>query len=386
MRLISWQAILWLLVASLAVCSSETGDGDGDGDADADGDADTDGDGDGDSDSDDQCLTAVPVDLLWIIDNSHSMREEQANLALNFSSLIEVLTDPPDADDNGMVDYPPVEDLRVAVVTTDMGVGANNVLGCDAAGDEGDLVTTAHDDAEECEGFELSPDPWIVFDGDNPETFAQQFSCLARLGTEGCGFEQQLDAMLSALITRAGPDQPNEGFIRENSLIAIVFVTDEDDCSTADDAMFDPNPAAVAELGTMGTRCAFNPDLLHPLSHYVSELDPLRLDRPAGMVVAAITGVPTDLVEDPDSIDYDVLLADPRMQYQIDPADENALLPACSAISVGSAPPGRRLVDFVRTFSPGERGLVQSICSTDLRPAMEAIAALIARRLCDTPY
>lgn len=386
MRLITWQAVLWLLVAVIAVCDSNGGDGDGDGDADSDTDSDTDGDGDGDSDSDDGCLTAVPVDLLWVIDNSHSMREEQANLALNFSSLIEVLTDPPDADGNGMPDYPAVEDLRVAVVTTDMGVGANNVLGCDAAGDEGDLVRTAQGDAEGCDGFELDPDPWIEFHGDDEETFAQQFACLAQLGTEGCGFEQQLDAMLSALVTRAGVGEPNEGFIRENSLIAIVFVTDEDDCSTADDALFDPTPAAVGEYGTMGTRCAFNPGLLQPLNHYVAALDPLRLDRPAGMVVAAITGVPTDLVENPEAIDYDVLLADPRMQYQVDPADENALVPACSAISIGSAPPGRRLVDFVRTFSPGERGLVQSICSTDLRPAMEAIAALIARRLCDTPY
>jgi hypothetical protein len=376
-----------LLAAGTVSCNDDLVDGDADVDSDIDADGDTDTDTDADTDPEDPCFTALPVDLLWVIDNSHSMREEQANLALNFSTLMEVLTNPPDSDGNGHTDYPPVEDLRVGIVTTDMGVGENTVLGCDAAGDDGDLVTASRSDREECVGLEIGPDPWLGFHtGDDTAAFTQQFACLALLGTEGCGFEQQLDAMLSALIDHADPGEPNAGFVRPDSLIAVVFLTDEDDCSAADDSIFDPTPAAVEELGPYGTRCAMHQELLHPFSHYVTALDPLRLDRPAGMVVAAITGVPPDLVTVVDEIDYDTLLADERMQYQVDPDDETNLVPACSAVSVGSAIPARRMVEFVRTFSPGERGLVQSICSTDLRPAMEAIARLIARRLCDRPY
>jgi hypothetical protein len=99
-----------------------------------------------------------------------------------------------------------------------------------------------------------------------------------------------------------------------------------------------------------------------------------------------IAGVPSNLVADPEAIDYDALLADERMQARADPDDPSQLEPACFATSVGSAAPARRLVEFVRDFAPGERGLVQSICTSDLRPAMQAIARLVTRRLCDRPY
>lgn len=49
---------------------------------------------------------------------------------------------------------------------------------------------------------------------------------------------------------------------------------------------------------------------------------------------------------------------------------------------VGSADPARRIVQVVQPFGEDGAGVVQSICSTDLRPAVEAIAELIARRLC----
>jgi hypothetical protein len=41
---------------------------------------------------------------------------------------------------------------------------------------------------------------------------------------------------------QAGPGMPNEGFLRDDSLLAIVYVTDEDDCSTGNAALFNPQP------------------------------------------------------------------------------------------------------------------------------------------------
>jgi hypothetical protein len=50
------------------------------------------------------CVYALPIDLLFVVDNSSSMAEEQLNLAENFPDLLSTLTVPPDADRNGEPD------------------------------------------------------------------------------------------------------------------------------------------------------------------------------------------------------------------------------------------------------------------------------------------
>lgn len=380
---------LFILTAALllgAGCSDgRSGPDDGGaGDADANADAIDDAQPD---DSGPRCLQALPVDMLWVIDNSHSMEEEQRNLAHNFPALVEALTAPVDIDGDGDEDFPPVDDLRVGVVTTDMGTGEQSAIGCDGSGDDGALVDAARGIQPECDGMTVGPPPWLIYNlGDDVEAFSQRFACLAQLGTEGCGYEQHLDAVEAALTTHAGPGGANEGFLRESSLVVIVIVTDEDDCSATGDALFASTSEADAELGLPGTRCAFNSDQLGSISSFIAALDPLRLDRAGGFAVAVIAGVPPELVSDPQAVDYDALLADERMQNRISETNPNQIEPACTVTSVGSAAPARRLVEFVRDFAPGDRGLVQSICSANLQPAMEAIADMVSRRLCDRVY
>ena len=79
---------------------------------------------------------------------------------------------------------------------------------------------------------------------------------VSRLGTEGCGFEQQLESMLKALTpsdssirfemnTAGQGDRANAGFVRPDSLLAIIVVTDEDDGSTIDPQLYaDPGTSA----------------------------------------------------------------------------------------------------------------------------------------------
>ena len=54
-----------------------------------------------------------PVDILFVIDNSGSMSDEQQNLASNFNRFIEVLADQVDLD------------YRIAAVTTDQAPNSN---------------------------------------------------------------------------------------------------------------------------------------------------------------------------------------------------------------------------------------------------------------------
>jgi hypothetical protein len=77
----------------------------------------------------------------------------------------------------------------------------------------------------------------VNYDG----TLAETFSCIADVGIDGCGFEQPLEAIRLAL--DGNPE--NAGFLRDHAYLAIIVITDEDDCSAADPRMFDPSPATL---------------------------------------------------------------------------------------------------------------------------------------------
>lgn len=334
------------------------------------------------------CVVALPVDILWVIDNSDSMAEEQANLTANFGVLTDVLTNPPDTNRDGMPDYPAVDDIRMAVVTTDLGVApVTGVIGCeDPDGDDGVMVSASRATDVGCAGHTIGPPPWLSYVAPaDPAAFSAEFACIGRLGTNGCGLERQLEAALRALTDKAAAGQPNEGFIRPDSLVVVIWVTDEEDCSASDTAIYDPSPAARTMYGSYGTRCANHPELMQPVSRYIMGLRNLVFERPGGIVVAAITGVPSELTANPLAIDYDALLADSRMQYTPDPMDPNQLTPACQLGGAGKAIPARRIVSVVKDFADTGQGLVQSICQVDFRPSLEAIGRLIGGRLCAPP-
>ncbi|MBN8611051.1 MAG: hypothetical protein J0L92_10730 [Deltaproteobacteria bacterium] len=331
------------------------------------------------------CVYALPIDLLFVVDNSSSMAEEQLNLADNFPDLLSTLTDPPDADEDGMPDFPAAEDVRLGVITTDLGSATYTVPSCDTmGGDRGVLVTSHLGGDPACADVTLpASEPWLSYEiGDDAVALGRQFSCLARVGTAGCGLEQQLESMHAALTTQSTSGMPNAGFVRDDSLLAIVFVTDEEDCSASDPVVFDP--ARSGDLGPYAVRCANHPELLHSIDRYVTALDNLRLDRRQPIVVGAITGVPTNPAGiDPLSIDLDMLLMDERMQYTEDPGMPGTLTPACDRAGAGSAIPARRVVELARRFAvrSGD-GLATSICDDDLSLAMRALGTLIGRRLC----
>lgn len=333
------------------------------------------------------CRIALPVDLIFVVDNSHSMREEQASLVANFPALIETLTNPGDRDGDGEPE-PGVTDLRVAIVSTDMGVGVGNTneFCPSAVGDDGRFVFESRAESTACAGFVVPEGGrWLSLNPDDPAALSQGFACLAELGTSGCGLEQQLEASLAAITRNAGEGEPNAGFLRSDSLVAFVFVTDEDDCSAADPSIFDPSPSARTELGPLGTRCAFHSELLHPISRYVTAFKNLALDREGDVIVAAITGVPRSYTSDPLDVDFDALLADPAMTPRENELDPGQLAPACSFGGVGEAPPARRIVQVVQEFAETGDGLLASICQADLRPAVESIAELVAGRICPAP-
>jgi hypothetical protein len=264
------------------------------------------------------------VDLLFMIDNSNSMAEEQANLILELPRLVNVLASG-DRDADGMRDFNPVKSLHVGIITSDMGAGPNTGVPTCARGlgDDGILRSRSRLTTAPC----MATYPSAVFEfdrerGDNPNDFAATVGCVANIGTGGCGFEQQLEASLKALTpvsasawTRPGytpprfvsadgipdstagqADGPNMGFLRPNSALAVVLVTDEEDCSVRDYGLFvsgDPRFMSVP----LNLRCNTFGDpamgLIHPIDRYVNGFLGLRSD-PGLLIFSGIIGIPPE--------------------------------------------------------------------------------------------
>lgn len=370
------------------------------------------------------------VDLLFVVDNSESMCEEQISLARELPNLVRALSSGDlNPDDDVTEDFPPVASLNVSVVTTDMGAGNFNLSsGCETepvVGDDGVFRTmpiSASDAQEQIDSENLTacedlpdlvagcqasyPNISTFSAGDDTAAFSDQVQCLTVRGLRGCGFEQQLDATLKALTPSTNQSIPfrdadgnvltgighgaegvNGGFVRDDALLAIILVTDEDDCSAQDQRLFLVDDANDLYPGPINTRCAepplgFADQALHPISRYVDGL--VSLKTTSNLVLfAPIVGVPTGLVENPDSIDYQQILDDPSMQERADESTTNSasgtlLVPSCDVPGVGRAFPPRRIVETARDLEvAGAEAIVQSICQSDLSGALNAIVTRI---------
>jgi hypothetical protein len=137
------------------------------------------------------------LDLLFVVDNSNSMTEEQSALQAQFPKLIETLTSgerfPGDPSPFALI-----KDVHLAVVSSDMGlVGVSGIQGCQGFGDDGIMKSPA---LQGCSGTS-SDERFLSYEAGkgDPGELAFNFGCVAMLGTGGCGFEQPLEAGLKAL-------------------------------------------------------------------------------------------------------------------------------------------------------------------------------------------
>lgn len=311
------------------------------------------------------------VDLLIVVDDSGSMVEEQASLRAQIPLLVERLTSPPTGADGAPL-YNPVASLRVAVVTTDLGTsgvelahGAAGGCGIDSAFGVWGRDAAARTDGS-CAPF---AGPVARYqEGDDAAAFAAGVGCLAEAGTSGCGFEQPLSAG-SRLLDRGLTD-----FARPDALLAVLVLSDEEDCSLGDaDAFF----GGLGDPRQLNTYCVEHPELL-------ASLDELALSLRAGrddehFVFAAIAGIPEDL----SGAEPATILADPRMDYVPDASATTGLRPACRALNAdgtsrGDATPGRRYAELASRY---EGSLLWSICAESYAPAVEELSRRIGARL-----
>jgi hypothetical protein len=350
------------------------------------------------------------VDLLLVVDSSNSMVEEQASLVAELPRIVRILATG-DRDGDGVADFEPVRSLHVGVVTPDLGGGPNTGVPTCAAGLGDDGILRSRRGLEDPSCAATFPSNVFAFDpsGDDPAAFAAEVACVARVGSGGCGFEQQLEAMLKAVTpetaepwardgyvpprflsadgvrdaTAGQGSGPNAGFLRPDSILAIEVLTDEDDCSLTDYGLMrfdDPRFSSVP----LNLRCdAFGEPamgVLYAYDRYVEGLLGLRRE-PRDVVFAVVAGIPPDLTPAPfaplDVDGYGRILVDPRMRPTPDPMG-TSLVPSCTSAS-GSAMPPVRLLQVARGLAlGGARVGLGSICASDYGLVVDGIVLRLA--------
>jgi hypothetical protein len=232
------------------------------------------------------------IDLLFMIDNSISMADKQRILAEAVPVLVQRLIDPicVDADGNpaggtnmngcapNTPEFSPIEDIHIGVITSSLGNHGGEVCTDDETvmpprtlNDSAQLIASVRQNVYSyaSQGF-LVWDPRTGDDRPNPEThpnltmretnataFVEDFAAhVQATGERGCGYEASLEAWYRFLIdpepinqvtldptgqfSVRGPINPivlqqRAAFMRPDSLLAIIMLTDENDCSIDDE-------------------------------------------------------------------------------------------------------------------------------------------------------
>lgn len=172
------------------------------------------------------------VDFLFVIDNSVSMENEQSQLTAAFPAFIDTIK-------NTL----PTNDYHVMVVDTDdTGRCSPSMCShstCQAAGKyacmdifsacdttrgagvvhpAGEFASNMPCDFEPGKRFLLASDPDLT----------ANFTCAAKVGTAGNPSERPMDAMVEAVSpSLEGPGGCNEGFLRENAILVVTFISDD---------------------------------------------------------------------------------------------------------------------------------------------------------------
>jgi len=369
------------------------------------------------------------LDLLFMIDDSPSMAPLQTKLSQQLGNFMDALVNPTTGQ---------LPDLHVAVVSSSFGGGAwSNVNQCASGsypGDDGGKFqqgpggaghgscTMLHGGQTYLASGDGSPGGAPNYDGD----IRDAFKCMALLGDRGCGFESQFESVYYALYKAAQPNDPdNGGFLRQEATLAVVMVTNEDDCSVGPQSLLlDPSVNSTSDPSGLGALQSYrcnefghlcngappphdapaspvtldgcvsaenkgktdltlrdpngnaDPTMGH-LWPTVSDLTSFILtlkDNPDDILVAAIAGPTTD--NGGHSLYRVISQANPSANDEGDPVvDHSCTQPTSDGTMPEYADPAVRIKQWVDGF--GANGVFYPICANDFRSAMAGIAQQI---------
>jgi hypothetical protein len=184
----------------------------------------------------DEC---TKVDILFVVDDSGSMADNQQSLVNSFPGFVAGI----------QANLANAESYHVGVVTSDA-YYAGNEPGCQEIGD---LVTKTG--GPESSNMTCAPySSGKRYMDDTEPDLAGKFACAAKPGSGGDDDERVMRGLLDALSpAKNAAGACNDGFSRPDALLVIVIITDEDDvaepygCDPGDP--FGPNPCMTEGSG-----------------------------------------------------------------------------------------------------------------------------------------
>ena len=321
---------------------------------------------------------SADIDILFVIDNSASTRDKQAIFAQNYPRFVAALDGFPSGRPN----------VHIGVVTSsiDLGVDGFGPQCHPASGENGALQNASRDPRFAC--APPTADRFLVDvarpDGSRQTNYRgsldDALSCISHVGDAGCGFEAPLEAMKRAL---DGSRPDNAGFLRPGAFLAVVILTDEDDCSAKPD-LFRQSTDVVGRDDLRCAQAAYRCDqTIAPgapgayTGCAVRHGDGSLLNDPAGYAqfLAGVKG--------PSGVAVALIAGDPTTDITIGPlaapfAQSLAVQPTCMATINGNlaiARPPLRLDELLGSF--GDRGLFRTVCQPDYSAALTDIGALL---------
>lgn len=252
-------------------------------------------------------LGCKKVDFLFVIDSSNSMATNQAQLIASFPEFVDGII--------GTLEQ--VDDFHVGVVTSD--AYPWNAPGCEMLGA---LVTqTGGKDSgmETCGPF-AEGHRFMTQADDLPTAFA----CAGLVGTGGANDEAMMGGATNAIAPALNANGAcNQDFIRNDALLVLVLITDEDDPGTCISGGFDC-------MGTPGDPMTWYDEVVAVKQH------------PENVVVLSLTrGAPGNVCGAPQGTELD----------------------------------GTRIMEFASLF--GATGLLGDICAPSFGPFFEQAVGLI---------
>ncbi len=182
------------------------------------------------------------IDLLFIVDNSPGSSAVRHKALAGLHSLLALVQ-------GSALPY----SFHFGVITSDL--GANDFVDepprCHPGGDGAKLLRLGPDAAASCLGV-IGGANFITFGsaGNNlpsGQDLATTLDCMAAVGDKGCGYEQPLEAAYRAL---RDPPAENAGFLREDAILVVAWITQEDDCSAPPSSdVYDAAPTAPPPAG-----------------------------------------------------------------------------------------------------------------------------------------
>jgi hypothetical protein len=169
--------------------------------------------------------TCDKVDFLYVVDNSSSMLFEQQKLAQSFIGFSQVVDEVLSANDH-----------QIMVVDTDAFNGNDSLIVGEQPEDDPciGVLGAGLRIGSEGQSCELQGPQHYMLDG-QPSP-ASSFSCLANVGILGQADEQPVAALLAATgATSSDAEACNAGFMREDAVLVVTIITDEEDEETPGD-------------------------------------------------------------------------------------------------------------------------------------------------------